>query len=180
MFIAAKYEEMYAPEIGKFEIEMFSCNFCPQLFYNIFRRLCLHHWSRLFRIANSWNGNENLGRIRIRFGTSIAFTFSTQKFQSWQRRCPYSHPRQVCHGIDFGQLRNGPLGKYKKINLGQFHIIFHNSFKFSGTFQIGSCRPCIVIVCLGQGWEVSWRIVDSYFGELIYIFFKKINMYTKN
>ena len=59
----------------------------------------------------------------------------------------------------------------KKINLCQFHIIFHNSFKFSGTFQIGSCRPCIVIVCLGQGWEVCWRIVDSYFGELIYIFF---------
>ena len=148
--------------------------FVLNYFFYIYRRLCLHHWSRLLRIANSWNGNENLGRIRIRFGTSIASTFSTQKFQSWQRRCPYSHPRQVCHGIDFGQLRNGPLGKLKKKNnLDQFHVIFHNSFKFSGTFQIGSCRPCIVIVCLGQGWEVGWRIVDSYFGELIYIFFKK-------
>ena len=39
----------------------------------------------------------------------------------------------------------------KRINLDQFHVIFHNSFKFSGTFQIGSCRPCIVIVCFGQG-----------------------------
>ena len=130
MFIAAKYEEMYAPEIGKIKIKTFSCNFCPQLFYNIFRRLCLHHWSRLFRIANSWNGNENLGRIRIRFGTSIAFTFSTQKFQSWQRRCPYSHPRQVCHGIDFGQLRNGPLGKFTKIliwiNFTKFFTILLN------------------------------------------------------
>ena len=67
----------------------------------------------------------------------------------------------------------------KKINLIQFHVIFHNSFKYSGTFQIGSCRPCIVIVCLGQGWEVSWRIVDSYFGELVYIFFKKINKCKK-